>query len=566
MSRNCNIDLHIGDEVCLRINSNHPLPSQYQAILDAMISAMKSSEIKDIIEEDTVTIQARSEWNEEELASLSSPMIENAILAYREKFPQSARSNKALQVRHARIHKDTNRILIDTPKPQQGPIVSSREIKSRSFLSNDEISLIQSYTGKLSELHAYYMASFPNSLRTKKAVKVIYQRLSKGIIAISTESCVSEVVDVPVILGSECDEIPSSDISSTCTIPPVTESCISKVVDVPVILESECDKIPSADIPSTCAIIPVTESDTDLISKPKRSRSKLVAPISLRKIRGRSFLSSDEKILINSYNGDISELFTYYIGSFPNSERTDKAIRTIYKRLLSGHLTVPSEILMEDSKSQIITEIKDNDDICHPNEELKSIAIESIEDEDYIIPDIVLSEILAGASWGQDELIVLKKATSRQDAIECYRKTFPNSFRNNDSVRTCYYRLSKKNPKKEVIPSYLVESKIPDSILTKVLLARSLKDALHSCKYLCKELNLSFELIESLYMKCKGRFQLNSIVQTVLGEGKIVKIDRQIQKFMVDCGASGRIWTNPLKLYYGYMYESENPSESLSFS
>jgi len=525
MVRINNIELNIGDEVHLSIRSIHPLPEKYQAVLDAMIAAMKSCDIPIPRAESPKVACAGAPWSQEETDALSPLIEEDAIAAYREAFPLSDRTDKALKVRHERIHhgkgprfRDAGSAIVSDDIPVKS-VVSDRRIPSASTIYRDELDVLVSSGGSMSRTIRDYRASFPNSERSDKAVWTMYRRISSGGINIS-------------------DYLYFADANQ------------SDKSDKPEDLE---------------------------ISKPSFDKIEDI-------IKSGSKWDLKELSLLARID-PLKDAIAAYRKVFPNSERTRKSLHLQYFRLRKDVPSVPSKPLESPNNAEDLISKKNEIDVVPVPAPAPTVA----DVEPKPLPDTIGSvddidetpvQINHNDSWLSEELAVIAVASSRQDAINRYREAFPQSGRNDKSVGTNFYRLKKKRGESKTtlkkpavtasvshpasvicddVASYIQE--IPDAVFSKILISKSLNDARSSCKYYLQESGIDESIIDKIYTCTKDVVKLGKEVSTVLGIGKIVNIDRQICRCLVDCKNAGKIWTNPLKIYYGYMYGVENEAE-----
>jgi hypothetical protein len=525
MVRINNIELNIGDEVHLSIRSIHPLPEKYQAVLDAMIAAMKSCDIPIPRAESPKVACAGAPWSQEETDALSPLIEEDAIAAYREAFPLSDRTDKALKVRHERTHhgkgprfRDAGSAIVSDDIPVKS-VVSDRRIPSASTIYRDELDVLVSSGGSMSRTIRDYRASFPNSERSDKAVWTMYRRISSGGINIS-------------------DYLYFADANQ------------SDKSDKPEDLE---------------------------ISKPSFDKIEDI-------IKSGSKWDLKELSLLARID-PLKDAIAAYRKVFPNSERTRKSLHLQYFRLRKDVPSVPSKPLESPNNAEDLISKKNEIDVVPVPAPAPTVA----DVEPKPLPDTIGSvddidetpvQINHNDSWLSEELAVIAVASSRQDAINRYREAFPQSGRNDKSVGTNFYRLKKKRGESKTtlkkpavtasvshpasvicddVASYIQE--IPDAVFSKILISKSLNDARSSCKYYLQESGIDESIIDKIYTCTKDVVKLGKEVSTVLGIGKIVNIDRQICRCLVDCKNAGKIWTNPLKIYYGYMYGVENEAE-----
>ena len=527
MVRINNIELNIGDEVHLSIRSIHPLPEKYQAVLDAMIAAMKSCDIPIPRAESPKVACAGAPWSQEETDALSPLIEEDAIAAYREAFPLSDRTDKALKVRHERTHhgkgprfRDAGSAIVSDDIPVKS-VVSDRRIPSASTIYRDELDVLVSSGGSMSRTIRDYRASFPNSERSDKAVWTMYRRISSGGINIS-------------------DYLYFADANQ------------SDKSDKPEDLE---------------------------ISKPSFDKIEDI-------IKSGSKWDLKELSLLARID-PLKDAIAAYRKVFPNSERTRKSLHLQYFRLRKDVPSVPSKPLESPNNAEDLVPKEDEIDVVPvpaPAPTIVDIEPKPLPDTIGSVDDIDETPVQINHkdSWLSEELAVIAVASSRQDAINRYREAFPQSGRNDKSVGTNFYRLKKKRaetkfvlekPETDSTPfvshtssaicddaiPYIKE--IPDSVFSKILVSKSLNDARSSCKYYLHESGIDESIIDKIYTYTKDVVKLGKEVSTVLGIGKIVNIDRQICRCLVDCKNAGKIWTNPLKIYYGYMYGVENEAE-----
>ncbi|MCC7570602.1 hypothetical protein KO465_04600, partial [Candidatus Micrarchaeota archaeon] len=468
---------------------------------------------------------AGAPWSQEETDALSPLIEEDAIAAYREAFPLSDRTDKALKVRHERIHhgkgprfRSTDPISEIEESLPESP-VSARKIPSASTIYRDELEVLLSSGGSMSGTIRLYRASFPNSERSDKAIWTMYRRISSGGINIS-------------------DYLYYTDANQS-------------------------EKSFKPDIP-----------------KP-------------------SFDKIEEDVIVSGSKWDLKELsllaridplkdaIAAYRKVFPNSERTRKSLHLQYFRLRKDVPSVPSKPLESPNNAEDLVPKEDEIDVVPvpaPAPTIVDIEPKPLPDTIGSVDDIDETPVQINHkdSWLSEELAVIAVASSRQDAINRYREAFPQSGRNDKSVGTNFYRLKKKRaetkfvlekPETDSTPfvshtssaicddaiPYIKE--IPDSVFSKILVSKSLNDARSSCKYYLHESGIDESIIDKIYTYTKDVVKLGKEVSTVLGIGKIVNIDRQICRCLVDCKNAGKIWTNPLKIYYGYMYGVENEAE-----
>lgn len=526
MVRINNIELNIGDEVHLSIKSTHPLPEKYQAVLDAMIAAMKSCDIQVPRAESPKVACAGAPWSQEETDALSPLIEEDAIAAYREAFPLSDRTDKALKVRHERIHhgkgprfRDAGSAIGYDDIPVKS-VVSDRRIPSASTIYRDELDVLVSSGGSMSRTIRDYRASFPNSERSDKAVWTMYRRISSGGINISD-----------YLYFADANQSDKSDKPEDLEIP-----------------KPSFDKI-----------------EEDLI----KSGSKW-------DLKELSLLARIDPL---------KDAIAAYRKVFPNSERTRKSLHLQYFRLRKDVPSVPSKPLESPNNAEDLVPKEDEIDVVPvpaPAPTIVDIEPKPLPDTIGSVDDIDETPVQINHkdSWLSEELAVIAVASSRQDAINRYREAFPQSGRNDKSVGTNFYRLKKKRGESKTtlkkpavtasvshpasvicddVASYIQE--IPDAVFSKILISKSLNDARSSCKYYLHESGIDESIIDKIYTCTKDVVKLGKEVSTVLGIGKIVNIDRQICRCLVDCKNAGKIWTNPLKIYYGYMYGVENEAE-----
>jgi len=525
-----------------------------------MISTMKASGVGALSETDSAIISGSSKWRVDELEALSPLIEEDAILAYRIQFPQSERSDKALKVRHARIHygqgprfvKET----VDAVKPviplPTSP-VSSDHIKSGSPLRHDERAFINDFNGDLSQLHQYYMAGFPESERSAKAVSTVHRRLRAGIL---------KLVDPAPAPAT----VPADDSAED--------------TDADVGIDDEKDAV--------LQVVQPEIVEEELVPAPTFMDTGVPDVHHIRITGGSKWLPEELDVLEKSES--LHEALTIYDISFPLSERTIKSVRLQHGRLRKGWKSgspqpkpVAVAVIPPDTEASIESvDVRDVQDIVDSVSAVEPV-ISPDEDVDY--GDDLPLKIVARSVWHPSELDIINKATSRQNAVDLYREAFPDSGRNDKSIGVCYYRFhvtrEMKVPEKPTIPAIKSRDStekipwdieelqvIPDNILSKILVSRSPKDAASSCRYLCQEAGINPSVIEYAYAKTKDVIKIGKEVLTVIGRGKIVQIDRQISRCLVDCKDAGKIWTSPLKILYGYMYGAltESLNKSLTES